>query len=157
MSLYDYEDLSELDKLKRENAMLIEENNILKKQLQTTKIKHWKGKDRLNFTLDDGVWYIEEHRKEKGSGEIKTNVIKIPVKNVKYIYDILFKLNIETNYREVVNYIINDLSLDVDVEAFNGGVNRSKYYFPIYHYPLTILENKGLIYRGGRGKIVRCK
>lgn len=55
----------------------------------------------------------------------------------------------------LVKGLINGLKLSVSLEAFNGGCNRAKYYFPLYYYPLKILEAKKMISYSGRGGIIR--
>ena len=59
-------------------------------------------------------------------------------------------------YREIVKLLIGVYKIpDADRESFNGGSNRAKYYFPLYYYPVKILEYLDYIEYGAG--IVRLK
>jgi len=54
-------------------------------------------------------------------------------------------------YRDIVAKIIKSYNLKCSVDAFNGGKNRSMYYFEIYYYPLKVLEHLGKAKLNKRG------
>ena len=53
--------------------------------------------------------------------------------------------------------LIDRFKIDIDLESFNGGKNRARYYFPLYYYPVKILEKMKYVEYGGRGKITRIE
>jgi hypothetical protein len=53
--------------------------------------------------------------------------------------------------------LIEFKSLNVGLDAFNGGRNRSAYYFPMYYFPIKILEFLEIIKYEGRGQVTRLK
>ena len=147
-----------IKKLQQENIKLKEELNNFKNNNEIG----WKSKNSLKIKkLSADEWLVEEHRTMKHTGDIYKTTHYIPTKNVKDIYKILHMLTDEddasTGYRQVVSSLINKHKLDVDIESFNGGKNRSKYLFPLYYYPIKILEKKGYIKYGGAGKITLLK
>jgi len=54
-------------------------------------------------------------------------------------------------YRDIVAKIIKSYNLKCSVDAFNGGKNRSMYYFEIYYYPLKVLEHLRKVKLNKRG------
>ena len=76
----------------------------------------------------------------------KTNVNKIRV----IIRDQTRNKEKTTNYRQIAKRIIKDKKIKIDIEAFNGGRNRAKYYFKYYYYPIKVLEElKEIKYKQG--------
>ncbi len=145
--------LNEIERLK-------EENESLKKRLRSVEIEGWKSKDQLEIEKIGAGWVLTEHRKDKLSGEIATNIHKIPEDNVGMIWNIIIKLTQigkGITYRKLVPSLIENYHFPIEIEEFNGGRNRAKYYFPFYYYPLKILEHLKFIRYGGRGKIVRLQ
>lgn len=70
---------------------------------------------------------------------------------LKEVIRVLNKENLElrtigvgekTKYRKLIPSIIMTYHLPIEIEEFNGGKNRAKYYFPLYYYPIKILEKK---------------
>jgi len=126
-------------------------------EIRKSEIKQWKGTDRIKIKrLGETEWTLIEHRKNKSTGNIniRTHIISLEQINDmrKYcgeFFEYLDKINAKTLFRE----IINRRKLSCGVEAFNGGVNRAKYYFPLYYYPLKILESTKEIVYGGHGVI----
>lgn len=128
-------------------------------------IEGWKGESGVEvdflskFNLGSEIT-IREHRKNKRTGEIKEQVTRVPIKRVINIWKIIERGMPEGEwygYRWLVNKIKNFYGFDVDTEAWNGGRNRAKYYFPFHYYPLKILEAKKFIEYDGRGNIRRLK
>ena len=124
---------------------------ILTKEFELDK---WKGKDKLKIELDKSEWFITEHRKDKHSGVIKKTVHIIPNKNVTVVKRIISKIcrkkEDTTNYKEIVEELMDHYDLHFDLSAFNGGLNRNRHYFPKYYYPMKILEKIGYIRYGKR-------
>jgi len=138
----------------------IHELNKEIKRLTTIHSEGWKGKDGLIITKVDSNWEIVEHRKDKLSGEIANNKHIIPELNVANIWILikdLIGMAEKLTYRKLVPSLISRNRLPLEIEEFNGGKNRAKYYFPLYYYPIKILEKQGFIRYGGRGTIVRLK
>ena len=147
-----------IDLLYVENENLKKEISKLKEQLRKIDIEGWKGKDRPSITKVGTDWEIVEHRKDKSSGEI--GKIKHTVSEEKVL--ILWKMiqnEAEVNQSVVSRRLWHDIilkyNLSIEIEEFNGGKNRSSIYFPLFYYPIKVLEEKGLIRYGGRGKITR--
>jgi hypothetical protein len=106
--------------------------------LETNKqVIGWKGKGSLSIEELDDDYLIIEHRKNKNNGDIYKaghRVSKTNVEIVKNLIDVLTTKNKKTKYRDIVQGLISIHKLDVSLEAFNGGRNRSKYMFPLYNY-----------------------
>ena len=135
----------------------------VKKLIEESRSIHiygWQGKDRLNIVKIDTEWHICEHRKDKESGEVAQQTHKIPELNVVNLWEIIKnRINIgeKTRYRKVVSDIILKNHLPLTLDEFNGGLNRSKYLFPLYYYPMKVLEHQGYVRYTGRGVIIRLK
>jgi len=146
-----------VEKLKKENEELKEQVNAI----SNTNSIGWKGISGIKVTELKDEWHVVEYRKTKHEGKKYSNMHYIPKSNVKDVYKIINMLtdsdNRDTGYRQVAQSLITKHNLDIDIEAFNGGCNRSKYLFPLYYYPIKILEKKGYIKYSGRGKITRLK
>jgi|TARA_R100001530_G_scaffold62534_1_gene44998 hypothetical protein len=119
----------------------------------------WKGKGSLDIVkCNDGERVlIIEHRKDKHTGEITKTTTEVDLQNVLNLWQILQK-NCEVGetygYRFLIDKLKKFYGFTVDVEAWNGGRNRSKYYFPYHYYPLKVLESEGLIKYFGRGGVM---
>ncbi len=109
-------------------------------------VNGWQGEDRLEIRKAKDVWIIKEHRKDKNSGDVKTITYK--VKNI-HIDTMLFILNsYGTKWIpaiEIYRNLIKHHRLDCELDAFNGGKNRAKHYYPKYYLPIKILESRKLI------------
>lgn len=124
-------------------------------------LKGWKGKDSINISESEEYYEVHEHRKDKLSGEIAKSVHKIPKKNVENLFTLIKEhcssIGFSVTYRQLVPSIIEFYHFPIEIEEFNGGRNRAKYYFPFYYYCAKILESKGFIRYGGRGKLLRLR
>jgi len=119
-------------------------------------VEGWKGKDAPEIYQERNEWVIIEHRKRKFDGEVKESTHRIPTQNVGVLWQ-LIKDRPETHYRELVPMVIEAWHLEVELEAFNGGKNRARHYFPLLYYPLKVLENLGYIEYSGRGKVTNLR
>lgn len=146
----------------------MENNNIiddLKREIEQLKsrvveLEGWKGKDEIEINKVDSGWEIIEHRKDKETGEIHENKHTITHDSVVVVWEkiksLCPKVGQETKYRDIVPLLITHYGwTDVDMESFNGGRNRSKYYFKYLYYPLKVLERNRLIEYGGTGTMKR--
>ena len=61
----------------------------------------------------------------------------------------------KTNYKQLAQTIITRNNLSISLDAFNGGTNRAKYLFPLYYYPLKILQHLGIIKYKAHGIVIR--
>jgi len=116
----------------------------------------WKGKDKIQIKESTDLYCITAHHQEKKEGNIKTLKHYIPKRNVNNFMNILSQVDAKVDgykYRDIVPEVIKFYKLDINIEGFNGGVNRARYYFPYYYYPVKILESKGIIEYSGRGTI----
>lgn len=120
-------------------------------------LEGWKGKDEIEIYRASDYYEVVEHRKCKETGRVREIKTLIPLQNVDTLKHILlcFKDGEDIGYREIVGRLINALQLPVGVDAFNGGKNRARYYFPLYYYPAKILEYEGWAVYFGRGKLRR--
>lgn len=126
----------------------------------------WKGKDKIIIEPIEynGVWVkqwvVREHRKDKKSGDVATNnhiVDHEKVEVLRKIINLLCVVGESTKYRVIVKELMWHYDLDYNLEAFNGGKNRMKDYFPKYYYPIKILEKFNHIDYYGGGKVTRLK
>lgn len=119
--------------------------------------------------LNEDTWALVYTEKRVGERE---NILKqIKKSDVDYLFSVITDFYLAglkrtddyMTYTELISGIIYDknlcelekVSYSVMVGAFNGGKNRAKYYFPIYYYPLLVLEHEGKIERTRKG--VRIK
>jgi len=89
-------------------------------------------------------------------GKSETKKKNIDNKDVQALFKILLKLHAETpmiKYRDIAREIISKHKLDINVDAFNGGKNRSKYFFKLYYYPLKILEHLNYVRYKKHGEV----
>lgn len=127
--------------------------------METIKIQGWKGKSSREIIQTKDSYKIIEYRKHKETGEINEQITFVPKNNVEVLRNII---STGCDYGETYGYrwIVSKLKLfykfEVDTEAWNGGKNRSRYYFPYHYYPLKILEAQGLI-RYSCGRIMRLQ
>ena len=121
-----------------------------------TELNAWKGKDVIEIQKVNGGFMYIEHRKSKETGEVKTIKKFIPLNHVSSMAMILdtFPVNQVIKYREIVKKLIENYGISVSLDAFNGGKNRAEYYFPLYYYPLKILESKAKIQYKGSGEVI---
>lgn len=137
------------------------EYKTMKEKVRSIEVEGWKGSDELIFEEIDEGWKITEHRKDKLSGEVATSTHKIPEKNVTELWEIIKSVckttGTSTKYRKLVPSVIEHYHFPIELEEFNGGKNRARYYFPYYYFCVKILEHLGFIRYGGRGKILRLK
>ncbi len=127
----------------------------------------WKGQDKIEVGEDNNNYEVIEHRQEKHSGEIKKNSHIIPKVNVQVVKQIIDQMEQHTTHtskylaRKLINHYRwhekEGINEEVFMSALWGGKYRAKYYFPFLYYPLKILEDKRIIYYGGRGQIMRLK
>jgi hypothetical protein len=140
---------------------LEKENEILRAKARTVHSSGWKGKDELIFEKIGKDWHVKEHRKDKDTDKVTTLTHTVSEDTLMSVWKIIESLAISqgavTRYRELVPEIIKKFNLDVEMEEFNGGINRSTVYFRYYYYPMKILERLNFIHYGGRGKITRLK
>jgi hypothetical protein len=158
--------------LEDENVLLAKKLKVVQANIKHVEAESWKGKDSPTINSFNGYYIFTEHRKDKFTNEVKDINHKIQNETVKKIYDIIKK---HVNYRcDIAGYkfdnahaplifdvgardlwieLIDEYKIRVELDAFNGGQNRNKYYFPLYYYPLKILESKGVIEYEGYGRI----
>ena len=118
----------------------------------------WKGKSGITvMRTEQDEYLIVEHRKSKTTGEVTEKNVVVPKINVVVLRKIINRLTkdgeMSTKYREIVPELKAHYGLNVGTEAFNGGLNRQKIYFPYYYYPMKILEFFKEIHYSGRGKV----
>jgi len=140
---------------------LNEKDKEIRKKLRFADSQGWKGVDELTFENIGEKWTITEHRKDKLTGEVANAVHTIEEEHVTKLWLLIKSLcptvGTATNYRKLVPCIIETYHLPIEIEEFNGGKNRAKYYFPLYYYCMKILEHLEKVRYGGRGKTVRLR
>ncbi len=129
-------------------------------------LESWKGKSGIKIEEQDINFQVVEMRKNKETGKVSKIEHKIPRENVETLWGLIrgrCDLNQKFSYKFLVT-ILNEkyewhsqeqLTTEQFIDAFNGGKNRAKYYFPRLYYPLKVLEAKKLIKYFGRGGIER--
>jgi len=130
---------------------LKDENTELRKKLDNISYNNnTDTKNKLSIKkVDSETWAVTEYTNNNATGKKRKSTHTILDKHVNDIYKIINMLtdpmDSTTTYRQIASSIITKYNLDVDIEGFNGGKNRSKYLFPLYYYPLKILEDQGYI------------
>lgn len=116
-------------------------------------VDSWKGKSHLDFYtgFTENV-VILSHQKNKKTGEIEKIHKEIPKENVNRMIWLIKKWKVGESHScyEVANLMGYDWKNDV-------WKNRQKIYFPLYYFPLKIMEALELITYTGRGKVTRIK
>lgn len=124
-------------------------------------LEGWKGESGITVQEKDDFYEVIEYRKDKHSGEVQESrrlVRKSVVEETKKILLSGLDVGKSLRYREIVSLIQKAYGLEfVGLDAWNGGSNRAKYFFPIHYYPIKILEKKGIISYSGRGTITRLR
>ena len=141
------------------NCIILREK-LTNLQNKIIELEGWKGKDEIKIFRCNDFWEIIEHRKNKTDLSISTNKLKIPHKNVVFMWSLIKKyaeINKKTKKGYFFEKIIIHKNLNIDINSFNGGKYRKKYYFPLYYYPLKILEHIKYIKYWGGGCITRLK
>lgn len=148
-----------------ETAMFLQEIYHIYQEYTPSKINSveligWKGKDQIEIFKDfENDFRIIEHRKNK-EGEVEKIYKEIPKENVNDMKHLLFS-KIQKNeamfYSDVARLLMLKHGLKIPLDSFNGGKNRAQYYFPLYYYPIKILEAMQIIKYSARGKITRIK
>ena len=162
------------DMLEKAQKLLIKKDKKIKKQAEVIGHQNrtiaglrkqipneaWKGKDKIDILLmDGGDWQIIEHRKDKVTGIVKETTKYATNENVKKLWEIIsheYEKDEPIKAKELWMDIIDEYDLvGVHRNSFNGGTNRTLYYFPYYYYPLKVLEHMTCIEYGGSGIIRR--
>lgn len=110
--------------------------------------------------INEDTWiigYVERNNNKK----IERKLYEVKKPDVDFLYGIIKKSNDWLSYSQVISKIITKkkihlkekINMNQMICAFNGGANRTKYYFKYYMYPLLVLEHEKLIERKGRGKV----
>lgn len=130
-------------------------------------VEGWKGKDDSSIYEGTKYFKIIEHRKEKESGEILEMCHIVTREDVSLLWSIIRILEMGEKYganylwRKIIElrgiHLKEGISVEQMLKAFNGGSNRTDYYFPLYYYPMKVLEAKGYVQFLGRGGCVRLK
>ena len=109
----------------------------------------------------DNEYIIIQNKKTKKFNKSYKEINYIKEKDVKDLWKILVMLTDKkknkTNYTRIISSIIIKNNIKMRIESFNGGKNRAKYYFPLYYYPLKILQHKEYIIHNKRGQVIRTK
>lgn len=151
MAVYCQEKYNQIFEIEKKKSQPIIEIEIL---------EGWKGIDNIEiFKGFENDFIIKEHQKDKETGEVIESTHTIPYERVNTILFLIkqLKLGEKITYRKLVPKIIKIYDLQIGLDAFNGGKNRAKYYFPLYYRPVKILEALNLIKYSGRGDITRIK
>lgn len=131
----------------------------MKDEQTTIEIFGWKGKSGIFIEMeDDQEIFIVEHRKDKEDGSVTEQVTRLQAKWVKNLWSILLNncdVGETYGYRFLVEKIKEFYKIEIDTDAWNGGKNRSKYFFKYHYYPLKVLEAKGYIQYFGNGSVAR--
>ena len=123
------------------------------KKLNTVEIKDgWKGKDRPEiYKTFENDFEIIMHQKDK-DGEVKKIDKEITKENVNRLWQFIQDWEIgETRKCYDFAEVLGENSWR---EVWK---KRTDVYFPLYYYPLKVLEALNLIKYGGSGKITRLK
>jgi hypothetical protein len=122
-----------------------------------------KGTPIVIYEKKDVYEYVTKVKDLKAH-ETKTNTWVIPRADVDQLWKILSEQprGVKQGYGEIVRKIVvlnklhtaNNLQINQMVDAFNGGKNRAKWYFPRFYRPLKILEAQEKV-KHGQGTVTR--
>ena len=131
--------------------------------METVNITGWKGKDDVVITEQRDGYKLVEHRKNKETGTVYESENFVSKQAVDTLMTLLESCVYDETipYRYIVRKILNHykiptaerISEETMLSAFSGGIFRKKYYFPLYYFPMKVLEAKGLVEYFGRGGI----
>jgi hypothetical protein len=127
------------------------------KKANVVELQSWKGVSGYEIHSGPMFYRVVEYRKDKQTGEVKDSYTDVPKENVEFMRELLKRFPVKTKYRQVVTELIKAKNLPCGIDAFNGGTNRASYYFPLYYYPIKILEWKKEVEYGGGGTITKLK
>jgi hypothetical protein len=129
--------------------------NELKKSndLVTLELLNWKGKDIPEiFDGFDNEFILVEHRKDKETGIVEESTHKVPHENVNRLLKFIRTWKIKESH-DCYDFV-EVLGKESWEEVWG---ERTDTYFPLYYYPIKVLEKLGIIKYSGRGKITRLK
>lgn len=135
---------NELEKENQELREYIKQLEGKKTSKQYHKFEKY-GDDWIIKTLD-----LKTNKYKSSANVSKKNVVDL----IKAIHFITTPDNPKTHYRQIVETLIFQKNLSITSDAFNGGKNRAKYFFPCYYYPLKILESLGIIKHKYQGVVI---
>lgn len=120
-------------------------------------LEGWQGEDNIEILrLDENTWEVSEHRKVKETNNVNENRHKISHGDVLFMKQlILDEPSEKIKARKIWERIIFIKQLEIDIDSFNGGKNRARFYFPLYYYPIKILEHFKFIDYKGNGIIIK--
>jgi hypothetical protein len=153
------------DGIKKTYMELYQENLDLKKEIELLKgrvlsIDSVKGESGLDIHKEGDMWIILEHRKVDREGTVEPIITKVANRNVVVLWKIVKHfcptIGDKTKYKLLVPTILKIHKLEMDQEAFNGGVNR-KLYFQYYQYPAKILHKLGYVNYTLKGHFARLR
>lgn len=143
-----------LQRMREENRELKEQVRYLEKRIQEYEQAKNEVNDYKTYLERDGdIWRIYRYSETMGK---KCDIHTISNENVQDLFKILSFLAIGHNkaftYKQIINGIIIQNKLDIGPDEINGGKNRGKYYFPLYYYPMKVLEHLGYVKRLSKGE-----
>lgn len=148
----------QVDKNNEEIKKLNKQIEQLETELNSvTKTQCLKGNNALKFKKTKTEWIITEPRKTNNNIESGLSKRYVTKKVLDDLWDIIkSQVTIDepkTNYRNIITQIKKNNNIKISLDSFNGGRNRARYYFPLYYYPMKILEHLQYIKYGGKGQI----
>jgi hypothetical protein len=161
-----------VEKMARRVSDLEKSNmEITSPSAESVKNVPWKGKDQPTISKIGDIWVWTEHRNmDKHGSDIKEINKTIPHLRVVELFDILINLTSEERKNDPRKYKKEPVKLksravwarlmerhnlsDVEIDAFNGGKNRAKYYFPLFYYPMKILEHLKKVEYKASGQVI---
>lgn len=116
------------------------ELNILKQKI--IYLDNWKSKDTIEIMREHDYWIVIDHIKDKQSKKVHTTKHIVYDKDVDTLLNIIKSLKKEgitkIRNKQFGELLIDVKGLNMNWRTFFG--SRTKYYFPIYYYPLKVLE-----------------
>lgn len=124
--------------------------------------KGWKGTGKTEISeLGDNYYIIRCYAKYKATGESYSTDHKVSKQTVRDLLGIMTMYCVPKEeygpvwmWRRLVKFYDlgkkENVDEDIITTLFNGGKYRAKYYFPLYYYPMKILEEQGKIIYGER-------
>ena len=116
-------------------------------------VEGWKGIDNIEvfrgFTND---FVINSHQKDKETGEVTFATHQIPFERVNRLFFYIKQWKIGETHK---CYDFAEIVGEKDWKEV--WKKRTDVYFPLYYYPIKVLEALGMIKYSGRGNITRVR
>lgn len=150
--------MNEIEKLIGNITNLKQELDTLKSKL--AELQSWKVKTDITVEEFPDYYLLTEFKYVSPDSDPEETLHLVEKQHINSLWRLMkenLSFGIIYRYRDIVELIMREHGLHFDINAFNGGQNRTKYYFPLYYYPCRVLAELGRIRYFGHGHIQRIQ